>query len=171
MAEASYHYVPRAKDNISIDADGFPYFHYWTDQALCNNKETWEEQGISKNFILPASTYIDQYSDDIPMPMLMTGVEIDLNADEFQKWYQHFKSMPGSVIPQIQAEINGMLNKYLEEYTRTGSKKAGPLYATERLRDTYIHLQNKLISERSKIRLSHNNEMAKPVRSVRRSHK
>ena len=73
--------------------------------------------------------------------------------------------MPGSVIPQTQAEINGILNKYLEEHARTGRKKAGPLYATERLRDVYIHLQNKLISERSKLRLSHNNELTKPVRS------
>ncbi len=164
MAEAAYHYVPRSKDNISIDADGFPDFHDWTDQALCNNRETWEEQGISKG-ILPASTYIDQYGNDIPIPMLMTGVEIDPNADEFQKWYRRFKSMPGSVIPQTQAEINGILNKYLEEHTRTGRKKAGPLYATERLRDLYIHLQNKLIAERSKLRLSQNNELAKPVRS------
>ena len=99
MAEAAYHYVPRRQDNISIDADGFPYFHDWTDQALCNNRETWEEQGISKG-ILPASTYIDQYGNDIPIPMLMTEVEIDPNADEFQKWYRRFKSMPGSVIPQ-----------------------------------------------------------------------
>ena len=47
MAEAAYHYVPRAKDNISTDADGFPHFLDWTDQSLCNNRETWEEQGIS----------------------------------------------------------------------------------------------------------------------------
>ncbi len=37
---------------------------------------------------------------------IMAGVEIDPNADEFQKWYRRFKSMPGSVIPQIQGEIN-----------------------------------------------------------------
>jgi hypothetical protein len=86
MAEAAYHYVPRSKDYISIDADGFPHFYDWTDQALCNNRGTWEEQGISKG-ILPASTYIDQYGNDIPIPMLMTAVEIDQNADEFQKWY------------------------------------------------------------------------------------
>ena len=164
MAEAAHHYVPRLKDNISIDADGFPHFQDWTDTALCNNKETWEELGISKG-ILPASTYIDLHGNDVPIPMLMTGIEIDPNSDEFQKWYRRFKSMPGSVIPQTQAEINGILNKYLEEHARTGRKKAGPLYATERLRDVYIHLQNKLISERSKLRLSHNNEMTKPVRS------
>jgi hypothetical protein len=97
--------------------------------------------------------------------MLMTGVEINPNADEFQNWYLRFRSMPGSVIPQTQAEINGILNIHLEDHTRTGRKKAGPLYATERLRDLYIHLQNKLIAERSKLRLSQNNELAKPVRS------
>ena len=60
MAEAAHHYVPRLKNNISINADSFPCFQDWTDTAFCNNKETWEELGISKG-ILPASTYMDQH--------------------------------------------------------------------------------------------------------------
>ena len=77
--------------------------------------------------------------------------------------------MPGLVIAQAQPEINGILIKYLEEHARTGHKKAGPLYATERLRDVCIHFQNKLISERSKLSLSHNNELpvTQPVRSYK----
>ncbi len=47
--------------------------------------------------------------------MLMSGIEIDPNADDNQKWYRRFISTPGSVIPQIQAEINQGLNKYFEE--------------------------------------------------------
>jgi hypothetical protein len=90
MAEAAYHCVPRSKDNISLDADDFPHFQDWTDQALCNNRETLEDLGLSKG-ILQASTNIDQYGNDVPIPMLMTGVEIDPNADEFQKWYRLFK--------------------------------------------------------------------------------
>ncbi len=68
------------------------------------------------------------------------------------------------MIPQIQEEINGVMNKYLEERARTGRKKLGPLYATEKLRDAYIHLQNKLISERSKLRTSLVSELSKPIR-------
>ena len=63
MAEAAHHYVPRLKDNISINADGFQHFQDWTDTALCNNKETWEELGISKG-ILPASLHIDLHGND-----------------------------------------------------------------------------------------------------------
>ncbi len=29
MADAAHHYVPTSKDNISIDADGFPIFRDW----------------------------------------------------------------------------------------------------------------------------------------------
>ncbi len=59
MAEAAYHYVPGSKDNISIDADGFPYFHDWTDQALCNNRETWENKAFPRVSYLHQLTLIN----------------------------------------------------------------------------------------------------------------
>jgi hypothetical protein len=96
--------------------------------------------------------------------MLMTGVEINPNSEEYQKWYRRFTLLPGSVIPQMQAEINGVMNKHLEERARSGRKKLGPLYATEKLRDAHIHLQNKLIAERSKLRTSLISELSKPIR-------
>jgi hypothetical protein len=59
---------------ISIDADGFSNFRDWSDTDLCNNKTILEALGITKG-ILPASTYVDHKGDDVPIPMLMTGVE------------------------------------------------------------------------------------------------
>ena len=49
MAEAAHHYVPRLKDKISIDADGFPHFQDWTDTALCNNKEFEGNMGRTRH--------------------------------------------------------------------------------------------------------------------------
>ena len=67
MAEAAHHYMPRLKDNIFIDADGFPHFQDWTDTALCNNKETWEDELAISKGILPASTYIYLHGNDVPI--------------------------------------------------------------------------------------------------------
>ncbi len=71
------------------------------------------------------------------------------------------------MIPQNQAEINQVLNKYFEEPVRSNRKKLGLLSATERLRDLNIQLQNMLFADRSKLRLALNNEslILKPVRS------
>jgi hypothetical protein len=74
---------------------------------------TTERHGKNKAF--PRVSYLHQLTlTNTVMIYQFRGVEIDPNADEFEKWYQRFKSMPGSVIPQTQAEINGILNKYLE---------------------------------------------------------
>ena len=50
MAEAAYHYVPRSKDNVSIDADGFPYFHDWTDQAVASTVQQQRDMGRTRHF-------------------------------------------------------------------------------------------------------------------------
>jgi hypothetical protein len=93
MADAAHHYVPTSKDNISMDADGFPNFRDWSDVDLCNNKKFLEALGITKG-ILPASTYVDYKGDDVPILMLMTGVEINPNSEEYQKWYRRFTLLP-----------------------------------------------------------------------------
>ncbi len=124
--------MPSSKDRIPIDSDGNPNLKDWTDTSFCNNKPTWELQGITKGY-LTSSTFVDADGEDRPILMLMAGIEINPNADYYQKWYWRFKSNPGSVIPQIQADINQGLNKYFKEPATSNSKKLGQLHATKGL--------------------------------------
>jgi hypothetical protein len=84
FVEAAQHYVPSSKDIIPVDSDGKPELKDWTDTSFCNNKPTWELQGITKGYF-PSSTFMDSDSEDRPVPMLMFGIEIDPNADYNQK--------------------------------------------------------------------------------------
>ena len=164
FVEAAQHYVPSHKDKIPRDADGNPNLKHWPDNGYCNNKPTWEDQGITKGY-LPGSIYLDANGEDKPIPMLMSGIEIDPESDEYQEWYRRFIGTPPSVIPQIQAEINQELNKYFDEPVRSNRKMQGPLPATERLRDYYIQLQNMVFQDRSKLRMDLITEIAKQVRT------
>ncbi len=55
---------------------------------------------------------MDPDGEDRHIPTLMSGIEIDPNAGDYQKWYQRFIITPGSVISQIQAEINQLRLEY-----------------------------------------------------------
>ena len=87
---------------------------HWPDDGCCNNKPTWEDQGITKGY-LPGSIYLDANGKDKPIPILMSGIEIDPELDEYQPWYRRFIGTLPSVIPQIQEEINQELYKYFDE--------------------------------------------------------
>ncbi len=83
FVEAAQHYVPNSKDRIPVDGNGNPNLKGWTDTFFCNNKQTWEVQGITKGY-LPSSTFVDPDGEDRPIPLLMSGIEIDPNADDYQ---------------------------------------------------------------------------------------
>jgi hypothetical protein len=38
---------------------------------------------------------VDPDDEDRPIPMLMFGIEIDPNDDDYQKWYRRFINNPG----------------------------------------------------------------------------
>ncbi len=84
FVEAAQHYVPSSKDRIPVDGDGNPNLKGWTDTSFCNNKQTWEVQGITKGY-LPSSTFVDPDDEGRPIPMLISGIEIDPNADDYHK--------------------------------------------------------------------------------------
>jgi hypothetical protein len=87
FVEAAQHYVLSSKDRIPVDGDGNPNLKDWTDTSFCNNKSTWELQGITKGY-LSSSTFVDQDGEDRPIPILISGIEIDPNADHYQNGIQ-----------------------------------------------------------------------------------
>ncbi len=82
FVEAAQRYVLSSKDRIPVNSGGNSNFKDWTDTLHCNNKPTLELQGITKGN-LPSSTFMDPDGEDRPVPMLMSGIEIDPKADDY----------------------------------------------------------------------------------------
>ena len=75
----------------------------------------------------------------------MAGVEIDIDADEYQAWYRvhTLSKFPPPAISEAQYKISETLSKYFEESNRTKQQKQSWYYATELWRDIKIALMNK----------------------------
>ena len=84
-----------------------------------------------------------------PIPQTMAGVEIDVDSDEYQAWYQSFTNLPPPAIFEAQHKISEILMKYCEELNRTKRQKQSYYYATEQWRDIEIALMNKLAKVKS----------------------
>ncbi len=80
---------------ILLIQNGFPYITGWADQELVNNKSGWEALWIVSTTLL-SGTYIDHIVNEYPIPQTMVGVEIEIDSDEFQAWYQSFTKIPAA---------------------------------------------------------------------------
>ncbi len=74
----------------------------------------------------------------------MAGVEIDVDSDEFQDWFNTFTKFLLAAIFDAQHKISEILNKYFEESNRANRQRQSYYYATKRWRDIKIALMNKL---------------------------
>ncbi len=79
----------------------------------------------------------------------MAGVEISVDWEEFQEWYDEFTKFPPAAIFDAQHKISESLNKYFEESNPANSQKQSYYYAMERWRDIKIALMNKLAKVKS----------------------
>ncbi len=81
-----------------------------------------------------------------PYPILQTmaGVEIDVDSDEFQDWFNACTKFPPAAIFDAQHKISVILNKYFEESNRANCQRQSYYYATKRWSDIKIALTNKL---------------------------
>ncbi len=122
IAQASEFYLPGIKDRITKTSEGLDTFKDWSGLDLLNNKEGWEELGISKGTLL-SGMYQDAYGNSFLIPPTMAGVEIDTDSDEFQAWYLAFISFPPSALLESQAKLNEILGRHFEDTNRTGRKK------------------------------------------------
>ncbi len=77
-----------------------------------------------------------------PIPQTMAGVEIDVDSDEFQDWYQSFTRFRLAAIFDTQNKISEIPNKYFEESSRANSQRHSCYYATKKWRDIKIVLIN-----------------------------
>jgi hypothetical protein len=84
FVEAAQHYVPSSKDRIPVDCDEKPNLKDWTDPSFCNKKPTWGLQGNTQGY-LPPSTFVNPDGEDRPIPMLMSGIDMNPNADDITK--------------------------------------------------------------------------------------
>jgi hypothetical protein len=60
-------------------------------------------------------------------------IEVDPESNEYKIWHQRFVGTPGTILPMIQANIKGTLNKFFDDSVRNTCQKSDPLFATERL--------------------------------------
>ena len=79
--------------------------------------------------------------------------------------YQNFIAYPPSIILEIQAELDKIINEEIENDPRTERQELGPCYALERLQRALIIMQNKLWSKRVQINKELSDLIAKPLRS------
>ncbi len=67
-----------------------------------------------------------------PIPQTIAGVEIDVDSDECQDWFNAFTKFPPAAIFDAQHKISEILNKYFEESNRANSQRQSYYYAMER---------------------------------------
>ncbi len=81
----------------------------------------------------------------------MAGVEIDVDTEDFQEWFNTFTRFQPAAIFDAQHKISEILDKYFEEpeSNRAIRQRQSYYYATERWRDIKIALSKKL----SKVKL------------------
>ncbi len=71
-------------------------------------------------------------------------MDIDVDLEEFQEWYNAFTRFPPAAIFDAQHKISEILNKHFEESNRANRQKQSYYFATERWRDIKFALMNKL---------------------------
>ena len=120
------------KDLILLTKNGHPDISGWADQELVNNKSGWEALGIATSSLL-SGVKCDHMGTEYPIPKTMAGVEIDVDSDEYQAWYQSFaiSPPPRQAIFEAQHTISKILIKYFEESNRTKRLKQSYYYASE----------------------------------------
>ena len=97
MAQGSEYYVPDIfRGRIAVTAKGYPDISTWSDLELVNTKSGWESLGIVSSSLLSGVKYGHMHN-PYPIPQTMAGVEIDVNSDEFQDWFNAFtKFLPAA---------------------------------------------------------------------------
>ena len=121
---------------------------YFRRLELVNTKSGWESLGIASSSLLSGERP-DHMGNMYPIPRTMAGVEIDLDPDEFQAWYQAFSKFPPPAIFEGQHTISEILSKYFEDSNRSQRQEQSYYYPTERLWDKKIALMNKLYKIKS----------------------
>jgi hypothetical protein len=81
---------------------------------------------------------------EYPVPQTMVGVDIDVDSDDYQAWYQSFTKFPLSAIVEAQHKISEILKNYFDESNRTKRQKQSYYHVTDRWRDIEIVVMNKL---------------------------
>ncbi len=81
----------------------------------------------------------------------MAGVEIDVDSDEFQKWFTAFTRFQQATIFDAQHKISEILNKYFEESNHANRQRQtrSYYYAAERWMDIKIAQMNMLAKVKS----------------------
>ena len=135
MAQGSEFYVPNIfRDRVAVTAKGYPDISTWSDLELVNTKAGWESLGIVSSSLLSGVRY-DHLHNPYPIPQTMAGVEINVDSDEFQEWYNAFTRLPPAAIFDTHHKISEILNKHFEESNRVNRQKQSYYYATERWRE------------------------------------
>ncbi len=57
----------------------------------------------------------DHMRNPYPIPQTMAVVEIDVDSDEFQDWFNSFTRFPLAAIFDAQHKISEIINKYFKE--------------------------------------------------------
>ncbi len=122
MAQGSEFYVPnifrdRVAPTVAVTAKGYPDISTWSDLELVNTKAGWKSPGIVSSSLQSGVRY-DHMHNPYPIPQTMAGVEINVDSEEFQEWYNAFTRFPPAVIFDAQHKINEILNRYFEESNR-----------------------------------------------------
>ncbi len=115
MAQGSEFYVPNIfRDRVAVTAKGYPDISTWSDLELVNTKAGWESLGIVSSSLLSGVRY-DHLHNPYPIPQTIAGVEINVDSEEFQEWYNAYTEFPPAVIFDAQHKISEILNKCFEE--------------------------------------------------------
>jgi hypothetical protein len=115
MAQGSEFYVPNVfRDRVAVTAKGYPDISPWSDLELVNTKAGWESLGIVSSNLLSGVRY-DHLHNPYQIPQKMAGVEINVDSDEFQEWYNAFTRLPPAAIFDTHHKISEILNKHFEE--------------------------------------------------------
>jgi hypothetical protein len=163
MAQGSEFYVPNIfRDSIVVTAKGYPAISTWSDLGLVNTKAGWESLGIVSSSLLSGVKY-DHMHNPYPIPQTMAGVEINVDSEEFQAWYNAFTKFQPAAIFDAQHKISEIHNKYFEESNRPNRQKQSYYSATERWRDIKIALMNKLAKVKSHLLAQLTEELCKPM--------
>jgi hypothetical protein len=88
--------------------DGCPWLPNWFDHELVNNKPGWETLGVINGNLI-SGFYQGCSGNDNLIPQTMAGVEIDVDSDEFQKWYRAYTTFPSQAISEAQYQIKESL--------------------------------------------------------------
>ena len=119
-------------DRIVLTTIGHPLadIRGWAYWELVNTKPGWVSLGIASSSLLSGERQ-DHAGNWYPIPQTMTGVEIDLDSDEFQEWYKSFSQFWQPAIFEGQHKISEILSKYFEVSNRSKHQKQSYYYATE----------------------------------------